>query len=314
MIAIVIAPFIDIQQKKHYYNLATINEQAFEIMAYSPFKKGNITAKLDQPSTLSLKENLPILDGARALYPVYAAFAQAVYPKGNYDFKNSAVSYYNTIEAYQRLISHQADMIFVVEPSSAQIQDAKDANVAFDLTPIGKDAFVFFVNKNNPIQNLTSEQIRDIYSGKITNWQQLGGNKEPIRAFQRNEGSGSQTAFLKFMQNTQPVEALQEDISKGMGSIIQQTANYRNHGNAIGFSFRFFAQTLIANGEIRFLSIDGVAPSVETIQTGEYPLTANFYSAVLEENTKPHIQELLDWILSEQGQELIEKTGYVPIQ
>lgn len=65
------------------------------------------------------------------------------------------------------------------------------------LTPIGREAFVFFVNKRNPVDSLTVEQIKDIYSGTVTNWKEVGGKKASIRAFQREENSGSQTKLQK---------------------------------------------------------------------------------------------------------------------
>ncbi|WP_077927843.1 PstS family phosphate ABC transporter substrate-binding protein [Wohlfahrtiimonas populi] len=294
-------------------SFARVSEKSLEIYDYVPFTENTKSVYLDEPSTLKLTDPLPKLDGARALYPVYAAFAQAVYPQRHYNLHESAVSYNNTIYAYQRLISRKVDMIFVVSPSKEQLEDAKNNNVTMKFTPIGQDAFVFFVNSNNPVNDLTTEQIRDIYSGKIKNWQELGGKNEAIRAFQRNEGSGSQSAFLKFMGNIPIISPPKEDVVQGMGGIINQTADYRNYANSMGFSFCYFVQSMLANNEVKLLSIDGILPSKATIKSGEYPLTASFYAVTLEDNNNPDVEKLLQWILSEQGQKIIEQTGYVPI-
>lgn len=288
-------------------------EHDLEVYEYRPFKENSKVALLDEQSSLKLTKNLPNLDGARAFYPIYAAFAQAVYPEDDYSFYRSAVAYNNTIGSYERLIKHQADIIFVLAPSASQKAEAEKANVKLVLTPIGKEAFVFFVNAKNPVNNLTSQQIKDIYSDKITNWQEVGGNNQTIKAFQRNENSGSQTTFLQFMQGTTIVTPPKEDVLVGMGGIIEQTANYKNYSNSIGFSFLFFTQSMIGNQDIKLLSIDGIYPSIETVQTNQYPLTTPFFAVTLADNDEPNVKVLLNWILSPQGQYLIKKTGYVPI-
>ncbi|MOA50783.1 hypothetical protein D3C78_1738510 [compost metagenome] len=97
-----------------------------------------------------------------------------------------------------------------------------------------------------------------------------------------------------------------------MGGIIKRTANYKNFGNAIGFSFLYFATEMIKNKEIKVLDIDNIPANSNTIRTGTYPLTTQFY-AVTTNLAKPNTKKLLNWILSAQGQSIIEKTGYVSL-
>lgn len=314
LLALFTIPII-ISESYRYYdrNFARLNEDGIEVLHYRPFIEGTKAVYLDEPSTLNLTDPLPKLDGARALYPVYASFAQAIYPSREYDLTDE-VGYTNTINAYKQLINRVADIIFVVSPSEEQLQEAKNKHVEMKFTAIGQDAFVFFVNAKNPIDNLTSKQIRDIYGGKIKNWSQVGGNKQVIKAFQRNQGSGSQTAFLSFMHGNPVMDPPTEDIIQGMGGIIEETANYTNYPNSIGFSFRYFSQTMIINNEIKLLSIDDVYPSIETITSGKYPLTVSFYAVTLADNNKPDVERMIKWILSSQGQKIVEKIGYVPIK
>lgn len=289
------------------------NESGVELRNYQPFIAGNKAVTLNEPSTLKFAdEYLPKLDGARALYPVYAAFGQAVYPERDYDF-DSEIGYHNTIKAYEKLINRQVDIIFVAAPSEGQRALAEDNQVEMKFTPIGKEAFVFFVNAKNPVDGLNSWAIREIYSGKIINWKQVGGKNQSIHAFQRNEGSGSQTALIGFMKGVPIMTPIKDEMATGMGGIVESTADYANYSGAIGFSFRYFTQTLSANDEIKLLKVDGVYPSQETIRSGDYPLTSEFYAVTLADNPEPNVQKLLDWILSPQGQYLIEQTGYVGI-
>ncbi|MDV2887769.1 substrate-binding domain-containing protein, partial [Alkalihalophilus pseudofirmus] len=87
------------------------------------------------------------------------------------------------------------------------------------MTPIGKEAFVFFVNPKNSVNDLQVSEIKGIYSGNIKNWSKLGGKNDRIIAFQRPKNSGSQTLLEKIMGNTPIMEPLKEEVREGMGGI-----------------------------------------------------------------------------------------------
>ncbi|MDQ7991774.1 MAG: hypothetical protein AAGC63_02450, partial [Propionicimonas sp.] len=97
---------------------------------------------------------------------------------------------------------------------------------------------------------------------------------------------------------------------QGMGGIISEVAGYRNLSGAIGFSFRWYATVMNANPGIRLLAVEGVEPSVATIRDGSYPLTADL-NIVTAGSANPHLQALLDWTVSDEGQALVERAGYV---
>ena len=299
------------------------------IYQYEPFAEGSKAVYLDEEATLKFEEPSIDMDGATALYPVYSAFVQAVYPEGKYDiydFKYNEDEGYGqvtctgTIEAYQRLIEGKTDIIFCAAPSKDQLALAEASGVQLHLTPIGREAFVFFVNSENPVEGLTVEDIQGIYTGRIKNWRELGGKNQKIRPYQRAENSGSQTALLRLMEGLPLMEPEKEDRISGMGGIITEVASYRNHKNAIGFSFRFYSTEMVENEQIRLLSLNGVAPTRETIRSGEYPISSNFFAVTASpigepapEETNGDLRAFIDWILSEQGQEIIELTGYVGV-
>ncbi len=293
-------------------NIPSLREGDDIILEYLPFyDKESKVALLDEESTLHITDDKPVMDGATALYPIYSAFAKATYPEDTLNFE---YVYCNTTPwAYELIVDGDVDIIYVFGPSQEQEQYAADNGVELVYTPIGKEAFVFFVNSQNPIDNLTLEQVQAIYSGEITDWEDLGvkGFGE-IRAFQRNEGSGSQSNLIRIMDGKKLMEAPEENVVKAMGGIISQTADYKNYKNAIGFSFRFYSTEMVANDQIKLLSINGVAPTAENIENGTYPLSSDFY-AVTRSDADENTKKLVEWILSEQGQELIEKTGYTPI-
>lgn len=285
-----------------------------DLMPYDVTNPANILPKLEASSTFTIKNSseMPRLDGAEAAYPVYAAFANTVYENiSKVDNVMEIVSFTNTIYAYERLLSGEVDIYFGAEPSKEQQEMAKRQGKELVMTPIGKEAFVFFVNPDNKINSLDVSEIQSIYSGKIKNWSELGGQNERIIAFQRPKNSGSQTLLEKIMGDTPIIEPLKEDVPEGMGGIIEQVADYRNYENSIGFSFRFFATGMRGNPDIKLLAIDGIDPSPENIASGKYPFTANLYAISLKNNTKPVIEPFLEWMKGPQGQEIIEKIGYI---
>lgn len=286
------------------------------LSVYQPFKAESPIARLDRQSALQLAEPLPRLDGATALYPIMCSFVEATYPTGDYRVnKTDLFRITTTPSAYKNLIEGKTDMIFAAAPSEKQIAEAEKQNVRLILTPIGKEGFVFFVNAKNPVDNLTVNQIQDIYSGRITNWKELGGSNESIRPFQRPEGSGSQSALLRVMKGLPLIKAPTKDVVTGMGGIIKKTADYKNYSNAIGFSFRFYSTQMVQNKEIKLLKIEGVYPDESAIRNGTYPFTSDFYAVTTEKSQEnPNVGKLLNWILSEEGQSLIEKTGYTKIK
>lgn len=304
-------------------SIPTVDDRDLLLYQYEPFREDNKLVKLVEPSALQLNRvGLPKLDGATALYPVYAAFAQAVYPEQEYPRHGNGgyVTCYGTTDAYDRLIKGETDVIFVAGPSQAQLDAAATAGKELHLTPIGREAFVFFVNSANPVRNLTVEEIQKIYTGEITNWKEVGGRRQAIRAFQRPEGSGSQTALQRLMGDLPLMKPKEENMVGGMEGIIRRVAVYRNFGNALGFSFRYYTTEMVTDDQIRLLAIDGVEPTRESIRDGSYPISSYFYAVTASrtgkpapEETNPQIAALIEWILSEQGQAIIEQTGYVSL-
>lgn len=301
-------------------SLATVSERE-SLSSYRPYSENNMLAVLDDEPTIAFQENHPSMDGATALYPVYASFAQALYPEdvlypkdAQADGKN-LVTCSTTTEAYRRIVNGDVDVIFVAEASEKQMEYAKEKGIELVFTPIGSEAFVFFVNASNPIENITVEQVRGIYSGRIKSWSELGVNgMGKIRAFQRNEGSGSQTAIKRVMGDTPLMEVTEtENLSASMGGMVTSVANYRNYRNAIGYSFRYYLTRMVDGSGIKMLSLEGVSATEENIANGTYPVCGNFYAVTRSDATKA-TQELVEWICSEQGQELIKKTGYTTLE
>ena len=286
------------------------------VYEYLPFKEDSKIVKIDS-KTLDFSDvsdfNLPIIDGATAAFPVYSAFVHAVYPEET-KLYDGVFEFNNTVGGYQMLAQKKTDIFIGAAPSKEQVAYAKRFDTTFEYHQIGSEAFVFFVHKDNPIDNLTLEQIKGIYSGRITNWSQVGGKNEEIMPFQRNEGSGSQSMLIRLMGDTPIIEPDMQKEVDGMGGIIQEVADYKNKTSSIGFSFRFYVEGMIKNPDIKMIAIDGVAPTKENIKNGSYPIIAPVYAVTYEGNLKENVYKLIQWMQSDEGQYIIEQTGYVGIK
>ncbi|WP_353050148.1 substrate-binding domain-containing protein [Bacillus sp. ISL-41] len=289
-----------------------------DLEPYYVTNPNNKLPKLEGPASFSVEtqSEMPILDGAEAAYPVYAAFANATYKEirsnNTLPTGEEVVSFTNTIYAFERLVSGEVDIFFGAQPSASQQSLAESKGKELVLTPIGKEAFVFFVNEKNPVENLTSEEIKSIYSAKITNWSEVGGKENRIMAFQRPADSGSQTIMEKFMGDTPLMPALKEEVA-GMGDLMEEVASYRNYNNSLGYSFRFFTTGMNPNAKIKLVSLDGVEPSPENIASGKYPFVVNLYAITVKDNPKKSVQPMLEWMQGPEGQKLIKGIGYIPL-
>lgn len=303
---------INIGINKYEESLTIKTNVNIDCNEYLPFVEESKIVKLDHEASLQLTDNLPRLDGAAAVFPVYSAFVNATYPN-TVSLNDGIFEYRNTVRGYRSLALKESDLFFGALPSKEQIDFAKEQGNEFEYTEIAKEAFVFFVHKDNPVESLTTEEIKKIYSGKITNWKEVGGKDEEIIAFQRNEGSGSQSMLIRFMAGTPIMDAPTEQVNDFMVGIIDQVSDYKNKTNSIGFSFRYYMEGIIKNPNVKILKVDGIEPNVENIKNDKYPITTSLYAVTYKNNDNENVQKLLDWILSDEGQEIIEKTGYVGI-
>lgn len=315
----------------HVEGILTI-EETYPLELYKPFASKKLPAVDGSARSIQWEEPLPHIDGIMSLYPLYAAFVQAVYPEASYDplpswnneaqtfvYKNPLVLCSEREAAYENLFNGSADIIFCTEPTLEEHLRAQERGYSLYLTPIAKDAFVFFVNAHNPVKNLTTQQIQGIYSGLLTNWKALGTEKvsRDILAFQREANSPSQL-FLQDLMGDIPLarprrEESTELLYKTQGTTEQKESAvlpYRNYRAALGYSLRSCAHESLSQGKISLLSLDGIEPTDANIRTDTYQYTVMVYAITTGhdgENTK----RFIDWILSAQGQDIVHKSGWV---
>jgi len=202
-------------------------------------------------------------------------------------------------------MNKENDIILAYSPSDEMMKAIEETNekgsgefegetlTPIKIAPIGRDALVFLANKSNKVNNLSSKEIVDIYSGKITNWKELGGDDMEIKAFH-------------------PVA---EAVKGDMGELIEGVASYDNTANALGYSVYYYARNMKNDPKLKFMQVDDIKPNSDTIRSKEYPYINDFYVAIrADEKEDSNAYKLFEWLTSDNGQTVINKLGYTGIK
>lgn len=229
------------------------------------------------------------------------------------------LNYSNTHSAYEKLINDEVDLIIAPEASTEELTSASLKGVELESIPIIKDGFVFYVSKDNKIENLTIEQVQRIYAGEITNWKDVGGDDEEIIAYQRPKSSESQNAMLSLvMKNLNIIEAPKENLISATHQVTNLISDYKNTPNSIGYSYYSYATKMFqaideeVESNVKLVSINGVKPSKQTIQNGSYPLQTTYYIVINKNDlSNSNSRILANQILSVRGLHVLNQAGYI---
>ena len=267
---------------------------------------------------------MPVIDGSTSTYP----YTQAVY---GVLFANSdrhpqyPQSHSKSFYSYERLIRGEADLLFAsTKPTQDVLDLAEQAGVELELIPIAYDAMVFFTNGDNPVQGLTTEQIRAIYvDNAYPNWNALGGPDAALIPYCRNRDSGSQAQMEEFfLQGSEIHPAIREETtSVAMASVLTDVADARSEDPltyGLGYSIYYYYQQttpmLVADGALKLLEVNGVYPTDDTIADGTYPLAG--YNYVVLRADQPEgspARRMAEFMLSQAGQQCVSNAGFGPL-
>ncbi len=186
-----------------------------------------------------------------------------------------------------------------------EFKKAVDKGIYPVANTIAMDGVCIILHPSNPVKALTLEQIKGIYEGKITNWNELGGADTPIVAISRDTSSGTYEVFHEKAMHKQDMGSKVEYVN----SNPQAHARVKTTPGAIAYVGLGFV-----DNDVKAVTVNGIAPTRDTIATGEYPISRALYMFTNGE-TKPgtpaHI--FVKFYLSEAGQEIIEAKGFVPV-
>ena len=293
---------------------------AVALTACAPQGQGGSSSSVSSSASASqeapfvfTRENLPRLDGSTSTVPLAQAMCSVLLGEDR-EAVADLIDFSRTTQSYRNLMAGERDLVLAAEPEGEVLNQLKEEG-HWLYTPFATDALVFVVNQDNPVDNLTWDQVKKIYTGEITNWKEVGGDDVDIVPFQRNQGAGSQTMFEKLvMEGQSPMEAPETWVPDSMAGLLDAVRQYDNSPAAIGYTVYYYANDMEMAQGLKVLSIDGVAPDAQSIREGKYPFLNPYYVAIdgdLPQDSPTRI--LYDWVLGPDGQKLAAMEGYVPV-
>ena len=178
-----------------------------------------------------------------------------------------------------------------------------DAEKKLYAVTIAKDAIAVIVHPSNPIEDLSLDKIREIFSGKMANWKNLGGPHHPIDIVTREEGSGTRESFQKFVMGKEDIDlgALVQDSNGAVRQVISSDPN------SIGY-----ISLGLVNDRVKALRISSVQANLANVNNGKYTLVRPFLF-VFNGEPAEEAKSFLDFVLSPSAQKLLLKEGLVPV-
>jgi phosphate transport system substrate-binding protein len=181
---------------------------------------------------------------------------------------------------------------------------------------VAGDAIAVVVNPTNPVNALTIDQLSDIFTGKITRWPEVGGEDRPIVLLSRESNSGTHIYFLENVvrKGEKDNQSLFSPDTLLMPSSEGISAEIRQNPNAIGYDGLGYVTPDQKTIKVaRSAGEPYIPPSIETVKDGSYPIARVLYMYTSGQPTGI-IREYLEWIMSAEGQEIVEELGFVPLQ
>lgn len=219
----------------------------------------------------------------------------------------------NTHRSFINLIDDKVELILTARSISRDEKAyADEQNVSLIEKPIAKDALTFIVNHQNPVQNLSIQQIQDIYTGKITNWKEVGGEDAKLQPYVRNRNSGSQEKFeMMVMKDLDIINLPEMYIGQSMMSPYFMIEADRN---GLCFTPFYYYSVMVGNKWARAIGVNGAAMTRKNIMNGSYPYTSDIYAAVRSDIDRSSMAySIFEFLTTEQGQAVVEESGYIPL-
>ena len=297
-----------------YENAVTIHDGLEGSVAYPrahlPFDENSDIARLDKTASESFTPaEAPRLITASSFYPLTAAFIRATYPEVPFD--SNGESTYLAVNRSLSFISEGKYDVYIDRRGSGNFDIVDEETLSsVSTTTIGKDAVVLYTHEDNGVTDLTGEEVKGILTGKIVNWKEVGGEDRKIKLFTRHNLTCSKDLLEKYVGESIIDGETEWQFLFPYFAFRKYTMEYRNEPGALGFTY--LSRIDEQYKDTHTISIDGVSADAETIADGRYPVVENIV-AVTRADPSEETMRLLAWILSEEGQSLVEKSGFAPV-
>jgi len=254
------------------------------------------------PGCTSRAPETIVIHGSTTIEPITRKIAESF-------MKNRTVAVTATCngshDGIRALISGSCD---IADSSSkisiAEMDAARKSGVDIKEFPFARDLVVPIVHHDNPVRNLTKAQLRDIFTGTVRNWNEVGGTGSVINVVIRNDNSGTHDVWNRIILGGR------KEFS---GAVVQPTnssvlAYVAADKNAVGYvSYAFL------NSDVNPVSVDGIQAEVRNGSKRDYPVSRTLYMYVNKKKLTPATREFIVFILSNEGQRIVRESGFIPI-
>jgi len=256
--------------------------------------------------------DFPILDSSTARIPVTSALYDLFVMGYGYEGPQPLCS--TTHGAWLNIADRNVDLAFLAAPTPEEQAYLKERGVEVEMKLYGGDGLVFIGNTENPVSDLSHEQLIAIYRGEITNWSQVGGPDEPIRVYFRDDQSGSQRLFENLLFKGQTIPdfyALGFPMIDTMSDIVD-TISWDPY--AIGYSIMTYLDEVYAQENLKVFSVGGVLPTAETVTDQSYPYNTKGYLVIRsDEPENSPARRLFNWFGCPVSDELLKNCSVSPL-
>jgi phosphate transport system substrate-binding protein len=248
--------------------------------------------------------NKIVVDGSTTVGPIAKAFAE--YYMGKHPEVNITVSESGSGNGAKSLINAACDVATMSRPmKNSEKKAAQDAGVLAVENIVAMDGLSVIVHPSNPVANLTIAQIRDIYTGKIKNWKELGGPDMPIVVISRDTNSGTYESFQTLVLNGEKIGEKAEYVGSS-GAIRQRVMSTEAAVGYVGLAF---------TEGVKALTVNGVAASAETVTSKKYPISRALF---MYTNGRPKsgtpLYDFVNLSGTPEGKKIIDDTGFVSLK
>ncbi|MBR4590546.1 MAG: substrate-binding domain-containing protein [Bacteroidaceae bacterium] len=214
---------------------------------------------------------------------------------------------------YINLIDNKVELILMDNEMSFEDKEyADEKGVTLLSKPIARNALTFMINSENPVDNLSTQQIQGIYTGDITNWNEVGGEDIEIKAYVRNSSTFEQKEFETKVMDGLTVSSF--PILNISGNQVVSYYQIITDKKAISYTPYYYHSVINGPSSTKAVGVDGVAMTRENILNGTYPYVTNVYASVRSDIDKSSVAyKIYEFLTTDEGQSIVDESGYIPL-
>jgi phosphate transport system substrate-binding protein len=217
-----------------------------------------------------------------------------------------------THDSFINLIDEKVDFILTARVmSDDEKAHAVNSGVSLIETPFALDAFVFITNPENPVKSLSTKQIQDIYTGKITNWREVGGKNAAIHPYRRNINSGSQELMESLVMKDLTMMYFPDEVN--IYTMMGVYHGIASDVDGLCYTIYYYNEFMVRDKIAKTVAVDGAYPNKSTLTNKSYPYTTDVYAVIRSDLDKTSMAyKIYELLLSDAGKSVIRESGYIP--